>query len=136
MSNNWLIILSILGWGIGGFFYKLANINIHPMIVSAIITCVYLILIPLAFQFISFDKTINLPGVIFALLGAICVAVASISSFYALRTGEAGTITVLGSLYPGLTLMLSVLFLGEQMSFKKALGIVLALGSAYLFGSK
>lgn len=136
MSNMYLILLSILGWGVGAIFYKMANMHLHPLMVSMVITSVYVLATPIAFLFVKFDTSFNWTGVSYAVIGALCVAIASIASFYALRTGGAGEVTVLTSLYPGLTLLLSVIFLGEEMTLRKTAGIILALGSCYLFSKK
>lgn len=137
MPTAYLILFSILGWGVGSIFYKLANNNIHPMMVTTIITSVYVLLTPLAFMFIKFDQTVNFSGVMYAIVGAVCMCVGSLGYFYALKAGGgAGEITTLTSMYPALTLFLSYLFLGEQFSFKKGVGIALAFVSIYFLSQK
>jgi transporter family protein len=56
--------------------------------------------------------------------------------FYALRQGSAGSITVLTSLYPAVTLLLSMIFMGETINFKQGIGCALALIAFVLLGSK
>lgn len=131
-----LIALAILGWGIGSLFYKVANDNMHPVMVSTVVTMVYVILTPLTFLVVKFDKAINNTGVLFSILGGTCMAIGSMGYFFALKKGGAGEITAVTSLYPGLTLLLSILFLHEEMTWRKGIGIMLALISFVVLGWK
>lgn len=135
-SEQYLILLSILGWGIGSIFYKIANDNIHPLMVSTIITIMYIILTPIPFIFMKFDHSINSVGFIFSILGGLCMCVGSLGYFYALRTSNVGVVTTMTSLYPALTLLLSFLFLKETIHWKQGFGIMLALISFALLSSK
>jgi len=136
MSPQWLILISIVGWGIGSLFYKIANDNIHPLMVSTIVTAVYILLTPLPFIFLKFNTAINSTGVLYSVLGGLCMCAGSLGYFYALRSGSAGTVTVLTSLYPALTLLLSFAFLKEHFGIKQGIGIVLALASFALLSMK
>jgi bacterial/archaeal transporter family protein len=137
MPSVYLILFSILGWGVGSVFYKLANNNIHPMMVTTIVTSVYVLLTPLAFFFVKFDHTTNTPGIMYSVGGALCMCVGSLAYFYALKAGgSAGETATLTALYPALTLLLSYLFLGEQLSIKKGIGMALALISIFFLTQK
>lgn len=136
MSPINLIIISILGWGAGSFFYKGANTHIHPMMVSSIATCVYALAIPVYFTFVKFDHSVNSTGLVYTVLGSICMCAGSMAYFYALRVGAAGQVTAITALYPGLTLLLSYLFLGENLSPKKILGMIFAFAAAYFLSLK
>jgi len=136
MSPQWLIIFSILGWGVGSLFYKVANDNVHPLMVSTIVTIVYIILTPLPFLFLKFNTTVNATGIIFSVLGGLCMCVGSLGYFYALKGGNAGAVTALTSLYPALTLLLSYFFMKETLNLKQGIGMVLALISFVLLGMK
>ncbi len=136
MSTQYLIALAILGWGIGSLFYKVANDNIHPIMVSAIVTIVYLILTPFSFLIMRVDRTVNWTGSLFAILGGICMAAGSMGYFFALKRGGAGEITAVTSLYPALTLILSMVFLSEDLTWRKGIGILLALISFVVLGWK
>lgn len=137
MPVQYLIVISILGYGVGSLFYKYANNNLHPLMVSTIVTGVYVILTPLSFLTINFDKSINSTGVIFAILGGLAMCVGSLGYFFALKSGGgAGQVAAVTSIYPALTLILSWLFLGETLSLRKLVGIGLALGSVLLLSQK
>lgn len=135
MSNNFLLVIMILCWGTGSFFYKIANNHIHPIIVSSIVTFLYVCLTPLAWIFLKFDRTINLTGIGAALIGGLLIGTASLSYFFALQREHAGQITFLSAMYPFITLILSVCFLGEPLTWRKIVGIILA-GFSFFFLSK
>lgn len=136
MKTEYLIIVAIFGWGIGSLFYKPANDHLHPIMVSAIVTSVYLLLTPLAFALLNFDRSLNLPGIGFAVLAGLFTCLGSMGYFYALKTGGAGEITVLTSLYPAFTLLLSWLFYGETLNLRKAIGMCFALASLVIISWK
>jgi bacterial/archaeal transporter family protein len=131
MPNQYLIIISIIGWGVGYIFYKIANTSIHPIMVSAITTGVYCIATPIAFLSINFDKTVTTTGVLSSIVGGMLIGAGTIAYYYASRTGNAGQVTTLTALYPIVTLILSCLFMGEEMTTRKTIGIVLACISFY-----
>lgn len=136
MNTQYLIMITILGWGIGSLFYKIANDNIHPIMVSSVVTAVYLIITPLTYLFFKFPKDLNVTGVSASVLAGICMAGGSLAYFFALRRGGAGEVTTITALYPGLTLLLSMYFLKETINLKQGIGMVLALISFVLLGLK
>lgn len=136
MSTPILIALAILGWGIGSLFYKVANDNMHPVMVSTVVTLVYIILTPLTFLVIKFDRAVNTTGVLFSILGGTAMAIGSMGYFFALKKGGAGEITTVTALYPALTLLLSIFFLNEDMTWRKGIGVGLALVSFIVLGWK
>lgn len=136
MPIQYLIVITILGWGIGSIFYKLANDSLHPIMVSTIITGVYIVITPLPFFFLNFDKSINSNGLLYSIVGGLLMCAGSMGYFFALKQGAAGEISTVTALYPALTLILSCFFMGETMNLKKGIGICLALLSVYILGSK
>ena len=137
MSSQYLIIISIIGWGVGALFYKLANDTMHPIMVSAIGTALYIVLIPLSFLVIKVSTQVTVSGVMWSLLAASCTCAGSLGYFYVLRNGGgAGSATMLTALYPALTLILSAVFLKESFSFRQGIGIAFALLSFALLSFK
>lgn len=137
MMPNIFIILSLLGWGVGNFFYKFATNALHPIMISTIVMLVDLPLLMLGFLLIKFDKTITPMGVLYSTLVALFYTVGTLSFAYALKNGgDVGKTTIVTSLYPALTVMLSMAFLGEVLTIKKGVGIALALVSFLLLSIK
>jgi transporter family protein len=136
MSPVYLIAIAIIGWGAGSLFYKVANDAIHPVMVSAIVTMVFIVMTPITFLTVKFDRTVTWTGVTFSVLGGLCMAVGSMGYSFALKKGGAGEITTVCALYPALTLALSAIFLHEEMTWRKGVGIVLALISVIVLSTK
>lgn len=85
LSNAQLIIISIIAWGIGSLLLKIANNNIHPIMVAAIITAMYVVMIPLPFLAMKVDYTLNTAGVVCALLGGLGMCIGSLSTSMQLK---------------------------------------------------
>lgn len=118
------------------FAYKIASNHVNPFIITTVVACFYMLITPLAFIFLNFDRTINLPGVSYALLGGAFACIGSLGLFFALQKGPAGEVAVLTALYPAITMALSCLFLGETFTVKKGIGIILAVISFVILASK
>ena len=125
---NWLIlsIITIISWGLWGFFLKLASNHSHwteIYIVSNLALLVATLLL-----YISQKPSISLgsPGFNYAMIAGIMMALSAISFYVAIQTGKAIIVIPLTSLYPIVTIVLSYLVLHEQVSLTKGLGIVLA----------
>lgn len=131
MPVPYLLIISIITWGIGSIFTKVANNHMHPMMVTVITVSTYLLTLPFIFIFFKFEKTINTPGIIASLAGGILNGIGVIAYYNALKIGNAGAVTLITSLYPALTLLLSCLLLGETLSINKIFGLLLACISFY-----
>lgn len=64
------------------------------------------------------------------------MGIGSIGYSFALKKGSAGEVTAVAALYPALTLFLSIIFLHEEMNWRKGIGMCLALISAIILTSK
>jgi len=138
MRPELYIMASILGWGVGSFLYKGAtNSGVHPIMVSSLALCLYIVLMPMIWIFVKFDHAVTLGGVLYTLAGSLFMCIGTLGFSYALRSGGAvGQTTILCALYPALTLVLSMIFLGESLTIKKGIGVLLALTSFVLLALK
>jgi drug/metabolite transporter (DMT)-like permease len=135
-SQQYLVIIAILGWGLGSFLNKIANDNMHPIMVSATATVVFIILLSITFSFYNFNRSINIPGVLAGIGGGLCMCAASLAYFYSLKHGKAGVTTALTSMYPIITLILSMVFLKEQLTIRQWFGMGFAILSFILLSIK
>lgn len=136
MTNLHLICIVILGWGIGPLFYKIANDNLHPLVVSALVTTMFVLLIPPAMYVAKVDIAFNTVGVITALIGGFLMCIGSLAYFYALKGGDTGEVAAATSVSPAITLALAVIFLNEPLTFRKILGTTLALLGVLILSRK
>ncbi|MCE4605752.1 MAG: DMT family transporter [Desulfurococcales archaeon] len=125
-------IMAILAWGLWGVLIKYATMrgitgvavyitaSLAPLLVIPWIYLAYRPHIPMNLSLL----TIVTAGV-FGTLGYLFV-------IKALEKAPAGTIIAMTSIYPGVTLILSCLLLGEHADPKKIIGIILALTGVIL----
>ena len=100
----------------------------QPLVVAGFSLLVYLVLLPIGILITKPEITVSLTGVCFTIVSAICLCAGTLGIAFALRAGEpAGKVVALTSVYPAITLLLSCLFLGEPITVKKVVGIVLAI---------
>ena len=129
-----LTVLSLFGWGFGAFFSKMATNHIGKTSVFWDLIGYFPIII--IYSIISFKaKDIfggNRVGVVYGLLAGIVGAIGLISFYLLVSKRDAGVATSVTAMYPALTAILSFIFLGEEITFIKVIGIILASGALFL----
>ncbi len=128
MLNIILIVITIIAWGLWGFFEKKGVMNGHPLIVSIIIAIsAFVVEVPI-FIFIlrktSIEVALNKQVIIYGFLAELCLAVAALTILYLLRDNKTGWAISITSIYPAVTLVLSAVFLKEAITMSNVIGIV------------
>jgi len=129
-----LATATIVAWGTWGVFSKLAieRIDQQVMVWSSLIVVPAIILIYLVASGELAPLTMHAPGITFAALGGVGAALGTVC-FYLLLARERASVAVsMTSLYPALTVILSVLFLKEHLNGVHVLGIFFALAAVVL----
>jgi drug/metabolite transporter (DMT)-like permease len=135
MRNFLLIALTIFFSGISVFFRKLAVDKIHPYQIQIIAGLFYGTLIPF-WMFLMSKSSIsfnfNFLGNFYGLLCLGSYVLSAVILGILLKTSNStGTLSVLVSINPLITLLFSVIFLGEEFTVKKFIGcaiVVLGIG--------
>jgi len=137
----WLLasIAVILAWGLWGFALKYASLSLewyHVYVASALGA----ILVYTAFTLAMIASGrlplgANSKSLAVAVLGGFLGALGGLLLALALRLGEASIIVPLTSVYPAVTVLLSALLLGEDITVKKALGIALAVAAVVILST-
>lgn len=126
MKNILLITLTIVFSGISVFFRKLAVDKIHPYQIQVLAGVLYGALIPVWMYFMSKNTIAFNPSFSGNLYGILCllsyVSSAVILGLIFKNTNAVGTISAIVATNPLITLGLSVLFLGEEITPKKLIG--------------
>jgi transporter family protein len=133
----WLIYAtSCVGlWGVWGFVAKLTTARgVHPLALSAISSVTGAILTWIVVYFVQPPLERATSNMTFVLLTGICGSLGAVAFFFALGHGRASIVVPLSSLYPAITILLSLIFLGEHPSITQGIGIVLALVASILLG--
>jgi len=125
---------TIVAWGTWGVFSKLAVERIDQQVLVwgslIVIPPIYLVYLAASGQLVPLKM--NASGITFAMLGGVGAALGTVC-FYLLLARERASLTVpMTSLYPALTVLLSVLFLKESLNGLHLLGIVFALAAVAL----
>jgi transporter family protein len=129
-----LAAATILAWGTWGVFSKLAVERIDQQVLVwgslIVVPVIFLIYLSATSQLVPLK--IHGAGMVYAMLGGVGAALGTVC-FYLLLERERASLTVpMTSLYPAITVILSVLFLKEHLSGAHAMGIVFAIGAVFL----
>lgn len=128
------MFLSLVGWGLGAFFSKMATNRIGEASVFWDLTgYIPLVIIYTLFAFKAKDIFgANKMGIMYGLIAGLTGAVGLISFYLLVSKKDAGIATSITAMYPALTAILSFIFLGEKITMIKAFGIILASGALFL----
>jgi transporter family protein len=125
-SLNWLVaaLMSLLCFGLWGFFCKLAILTIDPKSALVFQSLGAAIVGLLVFTLLHFKPEIEAKGVAFAILAGMSTGLGCLFFFIAADKGKVTTVVTLTALYPIITILLAYL--------KQSTGILLALAAIYL----
>ena len=132
--TTWLpaALLSLLSFGLWGFFSKMAVTYIDSKSALIYQTIGGLIIGLLALSLVNFKPTLELKGFSYAILTGAAYAIGCFLYFFAASKGKAITVVTLTSLYPFITILLAFFLLKETISVKQYAGIFLAFIAIYL----
>lgn len=131
---SWLLlaILSVVLWGVWGFFQKLATNNMPPRSVYIFATAGALCVVSSVVATSDFPLNVTSKGVLFAVLAGACSSLGGLLFLNALSRGTASIVIPFTALYPVITIALCLTILQEAITLKQGIGIVLALISMFL----
>lgn len=131
-GNLDLAIGAIICWGLWAFFNKIAvgKIGLQAAFWNAVIILlgitIYLIV---THQFFPLKQ--DTTGISFAVLAGLATACASIIFYILLGKNPAGYVVTITSLFPIVTLVLSMIFLKESLSIQKIIGFIFAFAAIF-----
>jgi transporter family protein len=125
-------VFTVLAWGVWGFCSKLASNYTRPrqtLLFQAIGVFGFALFV-LALE--RFRVEWSPPGFGWSFAAGFVNFVGFLAFFAAVEKGKVSTVISLSSLYPVITILLSVLFLHERVTRREGLGIVFALVAGWL----
>lgn len=127
----WLVysLISLLLWGIYGFFPKISVAYIGPKsaIIFQTIGAIIITLIIFVF-FLKLKAETNQKGMFFSVLTGIAGTAGTLFFLAALNAGgKTSVVVTMTALYPLVTMLLSFLLLHETITVMQATGMILAL---------
>jgi drug/metabolite transporter (DMT)-like permease len=136
MKNILFIALTIVFSGISVFFRKLAVDRIHPYQIQVLAGLLYGALIPIWMFFMtksSINFNFNILGNLYGVLCLLSYVLSAVILGLLLKTtASVGTISILVSINPLITLLFSYFFLGEEINLKKIIATILILSGVAL----
>lgn len=138
MSNIYILI-SVLLFGISSFLNRLSVDKLSPAIMQIIVGVMYIFYIPFAIKFynVSFSEKWSIGPIVLTSIATIISIIGNTILFSIIKgNNTSGSLTMFISLYPIVTLLLSVWFLNENISISKILGIILMLLGAIFLSIK
>lgn len=130
-----ILLLCALIWGTTTFLNKLSADKMSPILAQIIIGIAFISFTPLAIKMEGGLSNCrwNTTSVILTFIAACMSIGANILMYSSLSNNKhTGSSTMLISLYPAVTLILSAIFLHEQFSIGKILGVLAMIGGACL----
>jgi bacterial/archaeal transporter family protein len=130
----WLLysLMTVLCWGLWGIFSKLASNYSRPrqtLLFQAVGVVAFAMVVLFVEQF-QIQKTAA--GFWWSFAAGFVNFIGFLAFFAAVQKGKVSTVISLSSLYPVITIALSVLLLHEKITRREGLGIALALTAGWL----
>jgi len=125
-------VLTLLSWGVWGFFSKLASNQTRPRQVLLFQAAGALAFALLVLTLERFRIQWSTGDFAWSFAGGFVNFVGFLVFFAAIEKGKVSTIITMTSLYPVVTIVLSTIFLHERITRREGLGIVLALVAGWL----
>lgn len=126
------IALAIFGWALWAIFNKLALNHIHPFAVQFVAAVICVPLTILYWCLIPKDMKWNVAGIVWATLAACVTFGGTIAYMYAASQKEVTQVIGYTALYPSITFLLAIIFLGETFTLNKFIGLVLVLAGVWV----
>jgi len=135
--DKWLVsaILSLLIYGLWGFFPKIAVTFINPQsaLIFEVVGAIIVGMAALAWS--GFRPQLQPTGVLFAVLTGIAGMLGTLFYFAAASKGKISVVVSLTALYPLITIILAAIILREPITVKQIFGMVFALIAICLFAA-
>ena len=138
MNKFWILFgfLSALFAALVAIFGKIGVKNIDTTLattVRAVIMALFLIIVSLILGKQSLISQINSKAMLFIVLSGVSGALSWLSYFLALKIGEVKGVAVLDRFSVVLVILLAALFLGESITVKNWIGMILITAGLLLF---
>lgn len=134
----WILysILTVLCWGLWGVFSGLASAYSRPRqtLIFQAVGVLAVVLVVLSLEQFQIQRTAA--GFWWSVAGGAVNFVGFLTFFAAVQKGKVSTVISLSSLYPVVTIALSMIFLHEKISKREGLGVAFALTAGWLLSSK
>ena len=135
--SQWLVPSSValLLWGVWAFLPKLTMQYIHPKSAVVYEALGGLLVAAAVLAFVGFRPETNARGMALALITGVLGLLGAFGYLYAVSKGPVALISTMTALYPIVTILLAYLVLGEPITMKQGIGLIMALVAIVLITS-
>jgi drug/metabolite transporter (DMT)-like permease len=124
-----ILFFCVILWGISTFLNRLSVETASPLVLQLIVGMGYVFYLPIALKLSHignpFEYHWSTRSICLTLCATVCSILANVSLYSYLKgSNHTGANTMLLSLYPVVTLLLSAVFLHEHFSATKIIGII------------
>lgn len=132
--TQWLpaALLALFGFGLWGFFSKLALLYIDAKSALVFQTVGVMVVGFITLMLLDFKPAVDFRGLSFGLLTGLAYGIGCLFYLIAADKGKVTTVVTLTALYPLVTIILSYFILKEAVTAKQCAGIMLALVAIFL----
>ncbi len=133
-----LLFLCVVLWGISTFLNRLSVEHLPPLMMQVVVGLVFVVYMPLAFKLEGVSNPLTYKWSTHSVMLTVIATVISIAAnvflyMYLKGNPSTGSSTMILSLYPVVTLILSYFFLHEQFTGTKIAGVfAMIIGSILL----
>src|SRR5690349_16727815 len=132
-KHDYLIFVCILLWGLSNFINRISVEKINPLLMPSIVGAVYIVYACGTRFFLPDKVEWSTQSVILTASATVLSITASILSFSVLKGSDhSGSIMVLTTLHPVITLLLCSIFLHEKLSTITCIGVFLLITGSIL----
>jgi len=135
--SQWLVPSSValLLWGVWAFLPKLTMQYINPKSAVVYEALGGLLVAAVVLVFVGFRPETHVRGVTLALITGVLGLLGAFGYLYAVSKGPVALISTMTALYPIVTIILAYLVLGEPVTMKQGIGLIMALIAIILITS-
>lgn len=126
-------LIALLLYGAWGYWGTRASSFINPLSITFYSSIGVLVSGVIALILLDFKPDFCAKGSTYGLLNGLASGIACIFFILALRNGPAMPVVLMTSMYPMITLLLSIIFLKQGLTLKQGLGMVFAITALILF---
>lgn len=132
---SWLLFITIIGWGLWGFFQKIGVSRIgaeSSLLLNFLSTLAVVVIYLIVTQRLQLPRSAS---VVYPIVGGVSAAIGTIAFFIALKTTPVSIARSIAGLCVLVTALLGTLSLGESLSLRQYAGIGLAISAILLLSS-
>lgn len=139
MSTILCLIITIIGWAVSQNLWKIACKTLPPPAIPLIGALCSMMLLPVYYWILrktsvptALTLKLSWQGITWAAAGYLVSAIGTLTYMYVLSQKDVSQTVSIVSVYPALTFLVAVIFMGEAFSFAKFIGLLLVLAGIFV----